>query len=560
MPNNVVGFKINGQTYKYDAGELANIPAIDPEPVQNSTRAVQSGGVFGAAKKLDDFVKAGLSIVKVNLKSLMVDHDKVYLYTGSEPNESTGYWYHWNGTQFVPGGLYGAGVQIDSTPTQGSTNAVSSGGVYETLDTLQAQISQIDTDEFDRKIYAAYVTDTASGSIASFPDGADDIPLKSCIVRVEPVQAGSGDPSPENERPITGWTGCKVQRTGKNLWNPSDVFTGFINNNTNTIQSNSTGKICYICATPNTTYTVSKMAGERFSVACSDVKPALNASLYGTILNYTGTSITITTGNSTKYLLAWCYLGSVDTATEAEMLASVQIELGSSATEYDPYSGQTYDITFPAEAGTVYGGILDVTQGKLTITTGIINLGTLKYTKNNNVQYAYASINGMAVNPIIHCDSYEVVPNQTSASSIQNAQIKGRASDNIIFIRNDDFSTGSEYKTGLNGCYLTYTLAESKVYYLALHEIRTLLGTNNIWADCGDVSVEYRADTTMYIKRLTDSDTDMVADANIVSGQYFMVGNDLYKATANIASGASVIAGTNATKISLAQALNEINQ
>ena len=118
MPNNVVGFKINGQTYKYDAGELANIPAIDPEPVQNSTRAVQSGGVFGAAKKLDDFVKAGLSIVKVNLKSLMVDHDKVYLYTGSEDGESTGYWYQWNGTQFVPGGLYGAGVQIDPTLSQ----------------------------------------------------------------------------------------------------------------------------------------------------------------------------------------------------------------------------------------------------------------------------------------------------------------------------------------------------------------------------------------------------------------------------------------------------------
>ena len=77
----------------------------------------------------------------------------------------------------------------------------------------------IDPDEFDRKIYAAFATDTASGSIASFPDGADSIPMKDVLVHIEPVQAGSGDPSPDNVRPITGWTGAKVTRTGKNLLN-----------------------------------------------------------------------------------------------------------------------------------------------------------------------------------------------------------------------------------------------------------------------------------------------------------------------------------------------------
>lgn len=53
----------------------------------------------------------------VNLKSLMTDHDNVYLYTGSETGESTGYWYHWNGTDFVPGGLYASGLTIDPTFT-----------------------------------------------------------------------------------------------------------------------------------------------------------------------------------------------------------------------------------------------------------------------------------------------------------------------------------------------------------------------------------------------------------------------------------------------------------
>jgi len=39
---------------------------------------------------------------------------------------------------------------------------------------------------------------------------------------------------------------------------------------------------------------------------------------------------------------------------------NVQVELGSTATAYEPYQGNTYDITFPSSAGTVYGGTLDV--------------------------------------------------------------------------------------------------------------------------------------------------------------------------------------------------------
>lgn len=52
MPNEVVGFKINGSTYKYDHEELANLPDIDATPTANSTNAVQSGGVKSALDTL----------------------------------------------------------------------------------------------------------------------------------------------------------------------------------------------------------------------------------------------------------------------------------------------------------------------------------------------------------------------------------------------------------------------------------------------------------------------------------------------------------------------------
>ena len=45
--------------------------------------------------------------------------------------------------------------------------------------------------------------------MASFADGTD-LPLKSLLVNIEPVQSGSGDPSPTNIRPIGGWDAVGV--------------------------------------------------------------------------------------------------------------------------------------------------------------------------------------------------------------------------------------------------------------------------------------------------------------------------------------------------------------
>lgn len=53
---------------------------------------------------------------------------------------------------------------------------------------------------------------TASGDIAMFSTDMA-APLKSCVVTINPVQEGSGDPSPDNVRPISGWTACNVYST-----------------------------------------------------------------------------------------------------------------------------------------------------------------------------------------------------------------------------------------------------------------------------------------------------------------------------------------------------------
>lgn len=57
--------------------------------------------------------------IPVETIAAMTEQTKVYLYTGTETGESTGYWYTYDSTQakFVPRGEYGAGVIIDNTLT-----------------------------------------------------------------------------------------------------------------------------------------------------------------------------------------------------------------------------------------------------------------------------------------------------------------------------------------------------------------------------------------------------------------------------------------------------------
>ena len=112
----------------------------------------------------------------------------------------------------------------------------------------------------------------------------------------------------------------------------------------------------------------------------------------------------------------------------------------------------------------------------------------------------------------------------------------------------------------MNGVQLVYELAEPITIQLTPNQVNSLYGVNNLWADSGDTEVEYRADTKLFVERLTAPDSaDMIADANITSGKYFMVGNSLYKATANIANGSAIVVGTNCIRKSLSEALNEIN-
>lgn len=172
----------------------------------------------------------------------------------------------------------------------------------------------------------------------------------------------------------------------------------------------------------------------------------------------------------------------------------------------EQYHSQTYLVTFPAEADTVYGGTLTINDD---------GTGELK------ARPYYASYEGETL----------VGPWLSSK---------------------DVYAEGT---TPTTGAQVVDMGGAETVYNITAEQVKTLLGTNNIWADTGNVSVEYRADTKLYIsKRLTavvqmlgNIETGMTASKAYAVNDFLTVNNQLYIVTAPIASGGTITPGTNVT-------------
>ena len=179
----------------------------------------------------------------------------------------------------------------------------------------------------------------------------------------------------KNICPITGHTEVKVGDDGKNRFNPSNVLNAFFFGGYNITDEPQTRTIYAQCK-PNTVYTVSKTAGQRFCVGYTKELPANGVVVYDKTSDNTASSITITTGADAKYIVGYVYHAQHDSITADEMLASCQIELGSTATPYVPYNG--YQITINL-GGTYYSGILDVVSGVFVPDTASDDLGSLTW-------------------------------------------------------------------------------------------------------------------------------------------------------------------------------------
>jgi len=451
-----------------------------------------------------------------------------------------------------------------------------------TYEQLEPVISALD--ERIKTNIGAFPTDTASGAVASFADGADDIPLKSLVVDINPVQSGSGDPSPDNVRPISGWTEMTVNASGKNLFPYKDIESKTINGVTITIEkSNGAITNIHMQGTATTAFAVPfYVNGEdnqwvlpkgEYKLYIGGDKPTQIRTFDINVRKANETSdisaksgvTTITLSEQTTFSSAyiWIYSGTVLNNNIIPVIVQSGVD---TSVKYPITQRQSITIDL---GQTVYGGHLDVLSGVLTVDRAMVDLGTLtwNYVASSTLNFRASELIGAkipetaVVKPNAICSILPVLDCTAISTPVDGLTIiyATSAQAGKVWAHSEIYTDATAFKAAMTGQTLVYELAEPITIQLTPHEVKSLLGQNSIFADTGDCTVEYRADTKLYIERLTEPDADMIADANIVSGQYFLVGNSLYLATSNIASGGQVIVGTNATRKSLSEALNEIN-
>jgi hypothetical protein len=414
------------------------------------------------------------------------------------------------------------------------------------------EVTQAEFDDLKSAMYDIYPTDTASGAIANFPDGADNIPVKSLTIAIEPVQSGSGDPSPDNVRPISGWTEAKVTRTGENLFDKTTAQAGYIDNSDGQ-QKGQTASLNYKC----TDYV------PVFGGMSVYVNTEQTAAVWGAWYDISKSFISGVTGYANKVITAPTnakYLRLTIEKSDDGNIDTFAVNHPSTDHAYHAYSGETITIDLD---GTVYGGTLDVTEGELTVDRAMVDLGALNWliaSTDATVQFFYATLSGKANGTEnLLSDRYKTKYRGQWTPDIDYV-ISGDTNTSQLYIKDSRYTSASDFKAAMNGVQLCYELATPIEISLTAQQLTTLLGQNNIWSDSGDVTVDYRADTGLYIDKLTGStEDDMIADAPIASGQYFFVGNTLYLSTAAIAAGATLTPGTNCVQTTLAEALNNLN-
>lgn len=362
------------------------------------------------------------------------------------------------------------------------------------------------------------IVETVTGAIVNF-DNAAESPLTGLVAQIEPVQSGSGDPSPDNICPITGWGACKVTRTGKNLLPSKGLDTQDYSGITWKRQSD--GSILATGTASSVTsyrivpegYNFMLKAGTYICTGQQNGNQSIGfAPVDGTVFfMYKPEGQTFTLEKDTTF--QYIYIRIAEGQVLNNVVFQPMIRLASDPdTTYEPYNSTIYDISF-RDIGTVYGGTLDVTTGELVVTkAGHVFDGTETIT-NNAKRYSWA-IPSSIFAPVVSTKSENAISSiyrsRTASVIWQNrttdafmgvaAETSTGGTRAVHFMDSTRFGENqiSEYKAYLTELYISGTpftvvwnLANPLTYHLTSTQIDMFLGVNNIFTDTGDITVEY---------------------------------------------------------------------
>lgn len=318
-------------------------------------RATEGGALDREIEALKSAVGSPLV---ANTVADMTDTNKVYVYTGSEVGYTAGHWYYFDGEEWADGGVYDSNpVSIDATLSiEGdAADAKATGDAIASVDEKATEAL--------REAVNAYPVQSASGGVASFDDGADEIPVKAMTVEITPQQ--TGDPTPDAPQTITGFKGVPIYREGKNIINYADVIPGTSTTvtllpaqngfeiNSNTAGAYRSARIEFPKLRPGVAYTLSAdvlvhsgaVRLAFYNTASGSIERTVSAADTAEVqtlsLTYTPTSASV---RCQFYVTA----GTSEDG-DAEFY-NVQLEVNSERTDFEPFAGDRPSIIDPSTA------------------------------------------------------------------------------------------------------------------------------------------------------------------------------------------------------------------
>ena len=337
------------------------------------------------------------------------------------------------------------------------------------------------------------------------------LPFDRVATALSPMQAGSGDPSPDNIRPISGWTGAKLTRCGKNL---IPTINSSFSKNGVSFTLNINGSIT--ATGEKTGYT----GGNGISVSAVAFR---GKTLTLTVPNPTyvmvGFKLTNTSGE-TSYIDAPNTEGSytftmpedantmaynfyVNTSDAFSYTFYPQLELGSTATAYEPYQGDTYTADF---GQTVYGGTLDWQTGVLTVDSRLMSLdGTENWAYHTSgFLYMGFSVYARSDKDRVIVSHYPQNDFNTGANGV--AIVSTGTYYNQIRFYGTGYTDVNVWKSYLAAQHaagtpvqVCYKLATPTTIQLTPQEIKQLQGMNTLYGD-GSISIIGRADKALALE------------------------------------------------------------
>lgn len=219
------------------------------------------------------------------------------------------------------------------------------------------------------------------------------------------------------------------------------------------------------------------------------------------------TPITIETGGTEEFVDYAVSQGTRDVSIPVGHITYYGLESGISAntqvdiTNTTDDGSETYTIQLPYPS---YGGTLHPLSGLYISKFDIVDFGDLTWYYNATYKRFSAAIDNAegfpldSVAPVYASGYVKTSVNDLNSDITMNGVIAVNNAG-TVFVRNLSFDDAATFKNAMQGQKIVYESMDSVSFDVTPVEINTALGNNSFSTGTGTISIDYRADTKLYI-------------------------------------------------------------